>query len=83
MAEPGYKILKSFKRTLINLMLLIVNSSFSTEFFPANLKTANIIPILMKNDHTSSKNYCQILLYFEFIASCFEATILLPCRSYL
>ena len=49
-------------------MLLIVNLSFSTEFFPANLKTANIIPILMKNDHTSSKNYCLILLYFEFIA---------------
>ena len=39
---------------------LIANLSFLTRIFPTNLKTANVVPIFKKNDHTSCNNYHPI-----------------------
>ena len=55
------KILKLFQTPLSKPISLIANLSISTAIFPTNLKTANVIPIFKKGDHTSSNNYCPIL----------------------
>ena len=47
------KFLKLFQTPLSKPISLIANLSFSTGIFPANLKTANVIPIFKKDDHTS------------------------------
>ena len=56
------KFLKLFKTTLSEPISLIANISFSTGTFPSTLKTANVIPIYKKEDHTLCNNYRPILL---------------------
>ena len=56
------KILKLFQTPLSKPISLIANLSFSTGIFPVNLKTANVIPIFKKDDHTSCNNYRPISL---------------------
>ena len=56
------KILKLFQAPLSKPISLIANLSFSTGIFPANLKTANVILIFKKDDHTSCNNYRPISL---------------------
>ena len=56
------KILKLFQTPLSKQISLIANLSFSTGIFPTNLKTANVIPIFKKDDHTSCNNYHPISL---------------------
>ena len=56
------KFLKLFQTPLSKPISLIANLSFSTGIFPANLKTANVIPIFKKDDHTSCNNYRPISL---------------------
>ena len=56
------KFLKLFQTPLSKPLSLIANLSFSTGIFPANLKTANVIPIFKKDDHTSCNNYRPISL---------------------
>ena len=51
------KFLKLFQTPLSKPTSLIANLSFSTGIFPINLKTANVVPIFKKVDHTSCKNY--------------------------
>ena len=46
------KFLKLFKTTLSEPISLIAKISFSTGTFPSTLKTANVIPIYKKEDHT-------------------------------
>ena len=43
-------------------MSLSANLQFSPGIFPTNLKTANVIPIFKKYDHTSCNNYRPISL---------------------
>ena len=50
------KFLKLFKTTLSEPMSLIANMSFSTGTFPPTLKTANVIPIYKKDNHTRCNN---------------------------
>ena len=50
------KFLKLFKTTLSEPISLIANISFSTRTFPFTLKTANVIPIYKKEDHTLTAN---------------------------
>ena len=56
------KFLKLFKTTLSEPISLIANVSFSTGTFPSTLKTANVIPIYKKEDHTLRNNYRPISL---------------------
>ena len=56
------KILKLFQTPLSKPISLIANLSFSTGIFPVNLKTANVILIFKKDDHTSCNNYRPISL---------------------
>ena len=56
------KFLKLFKTTLSEPISLIANISFSTGTFPSPLKTANVIPIYKKDDHTVCNNYRPISL---------------------
>ena len=56
------KFLKLFKTTLSKPISLIANISFSTGTFPSTLKTANVIPIYKKEDHTLCNNYHPISL---------------------
>ena len=56
------KFLKLFKTTLSEPISLIANISFSTGTFPSTLKTANVIPIYKKDDHTVCNNYRPISL---------------------
>ena len=56
------KFLKLFKTTLSEPISLIANISFSTGTFHSALKTANIIPIYKKDDHTVCNNYCSVSL---------------------
>ena len=56
------KLLKLFQTPHRKPISLIANLSFSTGIFPKNLKTANVIPISKKDDHTSCSNYHQISL---------------------
>ena len=51
-----------FQTSLSKPISLIANLSFLTGIFPANLKTANVIPIFKKDDHTSCNNYCPVSL---------------------
>ena len=51
------KFLKLFQNTLNEPISLLANLSFSTGVFPANLKTANVIPLFKKDDHTLCSNY--------------------------
>ena len=54
------KFLKLFKTTLSEPISLIANISFLTGTFPSTLKTANVIPMYEKDDHTACNNYCPI-----------------------
>ena len=56
------KTLKLFQTPLSKPISLTANLSFSTGIFPTNLKTANVIPIFKKDDHTSCNNYHPISL---------------------
>ena len=56
------KFLKLFKTTLSESISLIANISFSTGTFPFALKTANVIAIYKKDDHTVCNNYCSVSL---------------------
>ena len=56
------KFLKLFKITLSEPISLIANNSFSAGTFPSTLKTANVIPIYKKDDHTLCNDYCPISL---------------------
>ena len=56
------KFLELFQTSLSQPISLIANLSFSTGIFPANLKTANVIPIFKKDDHKSCDNYRPISL---------------------
>ena len=56
------KFLKLFQTAPSKPISLIADLSFSTRIFPANLKTANAIPIFKKDDHTSCNNYRLISL---------------------
>ena len=56
------KFLKLFKTILSEPISLIANISFSTGTFPSTLKTANVIPIYKKEDHTLCNNYHPISL---------------------
>ena len=56
------KFLKLIKTTLSEPVSLIANISFSTGTFPSTLKTANVIPIYKKEDHTLCSNYRPISL---------------------
>ena len=56
------KFLKLFKTTLSEPISLIANIPFSTGTFPSTLKTANVIPICKKEDHTLCNNYRPISL---------------------
>ena len=54
---------KTLEETMTHLnkpTSLIANLSFLTRIFPTNLKTANVVPIFKKNDHTSCNNYHPI-----------------------
>ena len=56
------KFLKLFQNTLNESIALLANLSFSTGIFPINLKTANVIPLFKKDDHTLCSNYRPISL---------------------
>ena len=56
------KFLKLFKTTISEPISLIANISFSTGTFPSTLKTAIVIPIYKKDDHTVCNNYLPITL---------------------
>ena len=56
------KFLKISKITLTKPISLIANTYFSTGTFPLTLKTANLIPIYKKDDHTLYINYRPISL---------------------
>ena len=56
------KFLKLFKTALSEPISLLANISFSTGNFPSTLKTANVIPIYKKDDHTICNNYRPISL---------------------
>ena len=51
-----------FQTPISKPISLIANLSFSTGIFPTNLKTADVIPIFKKDDHTSCNNYRPISL---------------------
>ena len=55
-------ILKSIKGIIIKPLTLIINQMLDTGVFPANLKIAQIIPILKKDDRTAFNNYRPISL---------------------
>ena len=61
------KFLKLFQTPLSKPISLIANLSFSTGIFPANLKTANVIPIFKKDDHTSWNNYLPFSLLSNIV----------------
>ena len=46
------KLLKLFQKVLSKPIVMIANISFSSRTFPTTLKTANVIPIFKKDDHT-------------------------------
>ena len=50
------KFLKLLQNTLNEPIALLANLSFSTGIFPTNLTTANVIPLLKKDDHTLCSN---------------------------
>ena len=54
------KFLKLFQNALSEPIALLDNLSFSTGIFPTNLKTANVIPLFKKDDHTLCSNYLPI-----------------------
>ena len=56
------KFLKLFQTPLSKPIPRIPNISFSTGIFPANLKTANVIPIFRKDGYTSCNDYRPISL---------------------
>ena len=60
------KFLTLFQTSFSKPISLIVNLSFSIGIFPANLKTANVILIFKKDDHTSCNNYHPISITFQY-----------------
>ena len=56
------KFLKLFQNALSEPIAHSANLSFSAGIFPTNLKTANVIPLFKKDDHTLCSNYRPISL---------------------
>ena len=56
------KFLKLFQNALSEPITLLANLSFSTGIFSINLRTANVMPLFKKDDHTLCSNYQPISL---------------------
>ena len=68
--------IKLFQTSLNKPVALTANLSFSAGIFPANLKTAKVMPIFRENNHTSCSNYRPISLLSDIskLKSSYKAT---------
>lgn len=76
------KFLKLLQNSQCKSIYLTANISLSTGNSPSVLKTANVIPIFQKDDHTLCNNYCPISRLSN-ISNIIEKLIHVPLTTFL